>query len=75
MKTSTLLAVTASLIQTIEGVSIGRRDDGLKVVSLDMERRAARNPVHRDKLRKRDTVSVDLDNKVRFDLSLLGCSG
>ncbi|GAB1320160.1 hypothetical protein MFIFM68171_10370 [Madurella fahalii] len=63
MRTSTLLAVTASLVQTIKGSSLRQRDDGLKVVGLDMERRAARNPVHRDKLRKRDTVSVDLDNK------------
>ncbi|KAL2015111.1 hypothetical protein VTK56DRAFT_6298 [Thermocarpiscus australiensis] len=62
MKTAGLLAVAASLAQTVNGLSILARQSGLKVVGLETERRPARNPVHRDR-RKRDAVSVGLDNE------------
>ncbi|KAL2128372.1 hypothetical protein VTI74DRAFT_9277 [Chaetomium olivicolor] len=63
MKTTSLLAVAATIVQTIHGFSIPERRDGLKVVGLETERRAPRNPVHRDKLRKRGIVSAGLDNQ------------
>lgn len=34
------------------------------MVGLETERRAPRHPMHRDKLRKRGTVEVGLDNEV-----------
>ncbi|KAK4148726.1 putative aspartic-type endopeptidase opsB [Chaetomidium leptoderma] len=63
MKTTSLLAVAATLAQTATSLSIQKRSDGVKVVGLETERRLPRNPVHRDKLRKRDTFEVGLDNE------------
>ncbi|KAK4135389.1 acid protease [Trichocladium antarcticum] len=63
MKTAALLAAAASLAQTVNGVSIRQRQDGLRVVGLDTERRTPRDPVHRDRLRRRGSVSVGLDNQ------------
>ncbi|KAK4169245.1 putative aspartic-type endopeptidase opsB [Cladorrhinum sp. PSN259] len=66
MKTAFLLATVASLAHTIEGLSIPlsqQRRDGLRVVGLETERRAATNPAHRDKLRRRGSLEVGLDNE------------
>lgn len=61
-----LLAAVAALAQIATGLSIPhRRDDGgLRVVSLDTARRTPRDPVRRDRLRKRGTFEVGLDNEV-----------
>ncbi|KAL2263884.1 hypothetical protein VTK26DRAFT_4561 [Humicola hyalothermophila] len=63
MKAAALLAVAASVTQTVHGLSLRKRQDGPKVVGLETERRAPRHPIHRDKLRKRDPVEVGLDNQ------------
>ncbi|KAK4190403.1 putative aspartic-type endopeptidase opsB, partial [Podospora australis] len=67
MRTTTYFAVAATFTQTIQGLSIPplsqKRDDGLKVIGLETERRAAANPPRRDKLRRRGTVNVGLDNE------------
>ncbi|KAK4661855.1 uncharacterized protein QC763_708310 [Podospora pseudopauciseta] len=75
MKTATpLLAVAASLAgQTIDALSLPsttptqqqqRRDgSGPRVVGMDIQRRTPKNPLHRDQLRKRGSVEVDLDNQ------------
>ncbi|KAH6636180.1 aspartic peptidase domain-containing protein [Chaetomium tenue] len=49
MKPVSLLAIAAALIQ--------------RVTVLETQRRAPRNPAHRDKLRKRATLEVGLDNE------------
>ncbi|AEO68924.1 uncharacterized protein THITE_2155501 [Thermothielavioides terrestris NRRL 8126] len=65
MKWHTLLAIAASLSlsQPADGLSIGRRQEGLKVLGLETQRRAPRNPVHRDRLRKRGELPIGLDNE------------
>ncbi|KAK4227930.1 putative aspartic-type endopeptidase opsB [Podospora fimiseda] len=67
MKSTSLLAIVASLAQTLDGLSIPsiqQRGDGLKVVGLEIQKRAATNPIHRDnKLKKRGSVEVELDNE------------
>jgi hypothetical protein len=70
MKWHTLLAIAASLSlsQPADGLSIGRRQEGLKVLGLETQRRAPRNPVHRDRLRKRGELPIGLDNEVRYAL-------
>ncbi|KAK0645926.1 aspartic peptidase domain-containing protein [Cercophora newfieldiana] len=63
MKTSTTLAVAASLLLAVEGLAVEQRQNGPKVVGMETVRIPARNPVHRDKLRRRGTVEVGLDNE------------
>ncbi|KAK4196729.1 putative candidapepsin precursor [Triangularia verruculosa] len=72
MKTGTFLAVAASFAaQTIDAVSLPsttpvaqRRDDSKpKVIGMDIERSSPKNPLHRDKLRRRGSVEVNLDNE------------
>ncbi|KAK0732718.1 aspartic peptidase domain-containing protein [Apiosordaria backusii] len=72
MKTATFLAVAASLTaQTIDALSVPsttmttqRRDgSGPRVVGMGIERRTPKNPLHRDKLRRRGSVEVNLDNE------------
>ncbi|KAK4041053.1 putative aspartic-type endopeptidase opsB [Parachaetomium inaequale] len=63
MKTVSLLAVAATLAQTIHCLSIPKGNNGPRVLGLETQRRTPRNPVHRDKLRKRGTFEVGLDNE------------
>ncbi|KAK4175965.1 aspartic peptidase domain-containing protein [Triangularia setosa] len=73
MKTATFLAVAAALAAhtTVDALSLPsttptqqRRDgSGPRVVGMDIERRTPKSPLHRDKLRKRGSVEVDLDNQ------------
>lgn len=63
MKTSTALALAASLISAVEALALNQRINVPKVVGLDIQRTPARNPVHRDKLRRRGTLEVGLDNE------------
>lgn len=66
MKHATTWAVAATLISTtVEGLSL-RRDTGNKeprVVRMDTERRQIANPHKRDQLRRRGTVTANLDNE------------
>ncbi|KAL2270373.1 hypothetical protein VTJ83DRAFT_2557 [Remersonia thermophila] len=59
-----LAAVAIMVTPTTHCVSIPPREsDGLRVVALQIERQAPRDPIHRDKRRmKRDPFSVGLDN-------------
>jgi len=66
MKTSATLAIVASFLSAVEGLAVNQRRDGPKVVSLDTVRIPARNPVHRDALRRRGAVEVGLDNEVCY---------
>ncbi|KAK3302464.1 aspartic peptidase domain-containing protein [Chaetomium strumarium] len=77
MKTTLLFAGAALLTQIGNGLSVPRRRDGLKVVGLPTERRAARNPVHRDELRKRGSLAVGIDNKetIYFINATIGTPG
>jgi len=65
MKSTSFFAVLSSFFfKPIPAVSLPQtREDGLRVVNLETERRPARHPVHRDNLRKRGTVTVGLDNE------------
>ncbi|KAL1837628.1 hypothetical protein VTJ49DRAFT_3567 [Mycothermus thermophilus] len=64
MKSTTWhLAAMAIVAQTTHCLSIPQESDGLKVVAVQIERQAPRDPIHRDKRRmKRDSFSVGLDN-------------
>ncbi|KAK4238952.1 aspartic peptidase domain-containing protein [Achaetomium macrosporum] len=63
MKMTLLLAVAALLAQIGSSLSVPQRGDGLKVVGLQTERQAPRNPAHRDNLRKRGSLAVGVDNE------------
>ena len=68
MRTAATLAIAIGLLSTaIEGLVLTPRQDGRKVVGLQTERKPVVNPLHRDKLRRRDPLSVGLDNEVRPD--------
>ncbi|KAK4143825.1 aspartic peptidase domain-containing protein [Dichotomopilus funicola] len=66
MKTTWFIAITAALVHTICGLSIPttKENNEPKVLGLETKRRVPRrNPIHRDKLRKRGTFEVGLDNE------------
>lgn len=65
MKTTTILAWSASLIWSVEGLVAQQRrqSSGPKVVGLETERRHVSDPLARDRMRRRDTVEADLDNE------------
>ena len=69
MKTTTILAWSASLIWSVEGLVAQQRrqSSGPKVVGLETERRHVSDPLARDRMRRRDTVEADLDNEVCSD--------
>ncbi|KAK0622914.1 candidapepsin-3 [Immersiella caudata] len=63
MKTSTTLATAASLLAVVEGATVNQRRNAPRVVGMETQRIPARNPIHRDKLRRRGSVEVGLDNE------------
>ncbi|KAK3295587.1 aspartic peptidase domain-containing protein [Chaetomium fimeti] len=64
MKTSLLFAIAALPVQTVVyALARPNTNDGPRVLGLETQRRAPRNPTHRDKLRKRGTLEVGLDNE------------
>ncbi|KAK3380018.1 aspartic peptidase domain-containing protein [Lasiosphaeria ovina] len=63
MRTAAVLALVASVLTTTEGLTIQQRQNGPRVVGLQTERRPVLNPAHRDKLRRRGTLAVSLDNE------------
>ncbi|KAM7207400.1 Aspartic peptidase domain containing protein [Naviculisporaceae sp. PSN 640] len=71
MRTTTVLAATASLFSAMTECMVvpqqnqPRQQDGRtpKVVGMPIERRRPSNPVHRDKIRRRETVAAALDNE------------
>ncbi|KAK3375456.1 aspartic peptidase domain-containing protein [Podospora didyma] len=63
MKTTSFLAVAASIIVSAEALVLQQKQNGPRVVGLETERRPAVNPIHRDRLRRRGTVVVNLDNE------------
>ncbi|AEO58045.1 hypothetical protein MYCTH_2305028 [Thermothelomyces thermophilus ATCC 42464] len=64
MRSSSLLVALATLIQITHGLALPERRHGPSVLGLEMQRRAPRNPLHRDKRRrKRGTLEVGLDNE------------
>ncbi|KAJ2891404.1 aspartic proteinase precursor [Zalerion maritima] len=65
MKSTVALAVMAALMSTpTDALALTqRRDESPKVVSFDLHRTTTvKNPVARDRLRRRETVQADLDN-------------
>lgn len=71
MKGLSLLAVIAGLaVSGTEAIQLVSRDGTPRVVGMDLERKAAYNPVERDRARMRKrqskTVSETLDNAVRI---------
>ncbi|KAK0630581.1 aspartic peptidase domain-containing protein [Bombardia bombarda] len=62
MRTTAVLAVAASLLSSVQGLAIQPRQDGVKVVGMEIERRATTNPAHRDRLRRR-AIEASLDNE------------
>ncbi|KAK0099895.1 hypothetical protein ONS95_013279 [Cadophora gregata] len=66
MKGLTTLAISATLLSTCtEALQLQRRTDGpARVVGFQIERNTIRNPVKRDRLRRRaETVQATLDNE------------
>ncbi|KAL2156459.1 hypothetical protein VTH82DRAFT_1204 [Thermothelomyces myriococcoides] len=64
MRTSSALVAVATLNQITHGLALPERRHGPKVLGLEMQRRAPRNLIHRDrKLRKRGTLEIGLDNE------------
>ncbi|KAL2139639.1 hypothetical protein VTI28DRAFT_4915 [Corynascus sepedonium] len=62
-KSSLIAAAAATFAHVTHGLSLPKGRHEPRVLSLETQRRAPRNPVHRDKLRKRDTLEVGLDNE------------
>lgn len=66
MKTATTLAAIVGLLSTLtEAINLQERvNEELRVVSFDIERRVVKNPVARDRLRRRTTtLQASLDNE------------
>ncbi|KAH7321737.1 aspartic proteinase precursor [Rhexocercosporidium sp. MPI-PUGE-AT-0058] len=66
MKCFSTLAISATLLSTCtEGLQLQRRTDGpARVVGLEIERNTIRNPVVRDRIRRRaNTVQATVDNE------------
>lgn len=66
MKSITTWALAATIISTtVEGLSLRRNtnDNEPRVVRMDTERRHVPNPHKRDQLRRRGTVTANLDNE------------
>ncbi|POS79558.1 candidapepsin-3 precursor [Diaporthe helianthi] len=67
MKCTTILALSASLIQSsVEAINLRKRtDDGAvpRVLGLPTQRKAVANPHKRDQIRRRATASAILDNE------------
>lgn len=68
MKLISILAIAASLsLPCVEGLVLQKRVAGPpRVVGFPLQRRSVPDPVARDRLRRRDTVMVTLDNEVSF---------
>ncbi|KAK8200921.1 hypothetical protein M8818_006240 [Zalaria obscura] len=61
---STLTLVAASLISTPNAINLQKRTDGSpRVIQHDIQRKHVDNPLLRDRIRRRDTVSVSLENE------------
>ncbi|KAI1074672.1 aspartic peptidase domain-containing protein [Whalleya microplaca] len=64
MKSTTIVAFLASILATqTDARSLENRAPQPKVVSLTTQRNAVSNPIHRDRLRRRDTSRAELDNE------------
>lgn len=67
MRGVTTFAIAASLLSTCtEGIQLHKRTDGApRVVAFDVGKRIVRDPVSRDRIRRRsETVQATLDNEV-----------
>ncbi|KAH8895042.1 aspartic proteinase precursor [Thozetella sp. PMI_491] len=62
MKSTTLLAVGATLFYSTDALTVQKRQDVPRVVSMQTERRVVSNPLQNDKLRKRGSLTASLDN-------------
>ena len=75
MRTTTILALTASFLSTTEAFTIRQKEDAgaLKVVSLQTERRSVPDPTARDRLRRRREKGwegeIPLENVVSLPFS------
>ncbi|KAG6364573.1 hypothetical protein INS49_006175 [Diaporthe citri] len=65
MKCTTILALSASIISSVEGISLRKRTDGAtpRVLGLPTQRKTVANPHKRDQLRRRASVTANLDNE------------
>ncbi|KAK2604580.1 hypothetical protein N8I77_007497 [Diaporthe amygdali] len=65
MKCTTLLALSATIISSAEGIDLRKRTDGgsPRVVGMPTQRKTVTNPHKRDQLRRRGTVTANLDNE------------
>lgn len=63
--TTSLLVLAAGMLSAPANALNLRKSNGQsKVVSLSTERKPVTDPVRRDRLRRRDTVTAELDNEV-----------
>lgn len=70
MRTATALAAALGFLSTCtEAINLQRREGEVpRVVGFDIERRTVKDPVARDRLRRRTTpVQASLDNEVRCE--------
>ncbi|KAI3390749.1 hypothetical protein diail_8712 [Diaporthe ilicicola] len=65
MKCTTILALSATAISAVEGISLRKRTDGVapRVLGMPTQRKKVTNPHKRDQLRRRGTVTANLDNE------------
>ncbi|KUI64884.1 putative aspartic-type endopeptidase opsB [Cytospora mali] len=78
MKCTTILALAATIISTTEGINLRKRTDGApRVVGMETQRKPVTNPHKRDQLRRRGTVTANLDNEetLYFINATLGTPG
>ncbi|KAL1862492.1 hypothetical protein Daus18300_008589 [Diaporthe australafricana] len=65
MKCTTILALSATIISSVEGINLRKRTDGgsPRVLGMPTQRKTVSNPHKRDQLRRRATVTANLDNE------------
>ncbi|KAK3357671.1 aspartic peptidase domain-containing protein [Lasiosphaeria hispida] len=63
MKTTSALAIVASILSTTEALAVKPRQDGPRVVGLQTERRRVSNPLLSDRIRRRGSITATLDNE------------
>lgn len=64
MKCTTIVALVATMMTSAEGINLRKRTDGApRVVGMETQRKTVTDPNKRDQLRRRGTVSANLDNE------------
>lgn len=65
MKCSTVLALAAAILPTVQGLDLRKKAEGTapRVVKMATQRKTVANPHVRDQIRRRGTVTAKLDNE------------